>query len=238
MIDEIFDFLSERFSLLFNEPKTDVLILSLEERMDDAECLVCGEGFSSNSDVYYCPSCNTPYHPDCFFYISKCSRFGCNEDSFELSVFESVSESEIEGTLFDFIERTAFSIFRDVKYFFRGMTKVKSSKIKFLNIEDILEKSSMDGVTDYHLSYKSNTGANHFRTDTCSGALDFANQHYRPGVFGYGLFCFFLGKHDVYQDSLTGVSHHYLDLYYCSKPSESEINIINHGEIMFLVRDD
>ncbi len=56
----------------------------LEERqvqvIDDARCLVCGEGLMT--DLVYCRRCKTPHHRECWEYSGGCSTYGCRETQF------------------------------------------------------------------------------------------------------------------------------------------------------------
>ena len=48
--------------------------------IDDARCLVCGEGLLT--DLVYCRRCKTPHHRDCWDYSGGCSTYGCRETQF------------------------------------------------------------------------------------------------------------------------------------------------------------
>lgn len=48
--------------------------------IDDARCLVCGEGLVI--DLVYCRRCKTPHHRECWDYSGGCSTYGCRETQF------------------------------------------------------------------------------------------------------------------------------------------------------------
>lgn len=48
--------------------------------VDDARCLVCGEGLMQ--DLVYCRRCKTPHHRECWEYSGGCSTYGCRETQF------------------------------------------------------------------------------------------------------------------------------------------------------------
>jgi hypothetical protein len=48
--------------------------------IDDARCLVCGEGLMT--DLVYCRRCKTPHHRECWEYSGGCSTYGCRETQF------------------------------------------------------------------------------------------------------------------------------------------------------------
>lgn len=69
--------------------------------MDDARCLVCGEGLVI--DLVYCRRCKTPHHRDCWDYSGGCSTYGCRETQFlvpqHLSPPENAERSAAEEPL-------------------------------------------------------------------------------------------------------------------------------------------
>ena len=48
--------------------------------IDEARCLVCGEGLLI--DLVYCRRCKTPHHRECWDYSGGCSTYGCRETQF------------------------------------------------------------------------------------------------------------------------------------------------------------
>ncbi|MEX2027450.1 MAG: RING finger protein, partial [Pirellulaceae bacterium] len=48
--------------------------------IDDARCLVCGEGLVI--DLVYCRRCKTPHHRECWDFSGGCSTYGCRETQF------------------------------------------------------------------------------------------------------------------------------------------------------------
>jgi tetratricopeptide (TPR) repeat protein len=62
---------------------------------DKKICGYCQSAIKNNSDVFYCPGCKTPYHPDCWEESEGCAVYGCTYQSGNHSI-EVSAEHNIE----------------------------------------------------------------------------------------------------------------------------------------------
>lgn len=60
-------------------------------------CSYCQTAVKNADELFLCPSCNTPYHKDCWFENNGCAVYGCNQKaahSYEINIRETLVEVE------------------------------------------------------------------------------------------------------------------------------------------------
>jgi hypothetical protein len=60
-------------------------------------CSYCQSPIKNSEELFLCPSCNSPYHKDCWFENNGCAVYGCNQKaahSYEIGIRETLVEVE------------------------------------------------------------------------------------------------------------------------------------------------
>ncbi|MDQ3194069.1 MAG: hypothetical protein M3P82_03610, partial [Bacteroidota bacterium] len=64
-------------------------------KISKSTCTFCQTNVKNESETFYCPSCNSPYHKDCWLENKGCAVYGCGEKLKDEDEFLSISESII-----------------------------------------------------------------------------------------------------------------------------------------------